>query len=790
MPTDRNALLAQLLDNPKVVKIQSGARDAIAWCPRHPDEGGDTPNLRISRTKLVVYCDVCQWGGSIEDLAKEWGIVVDLPPWEREIDKLYDYQGADGELRFQVVRFMVAPGAKKQIVQRKRDPDHPGRWIWKLERLRPSLYRLPELRAADLDEWVWMPEGEKDVDRLRSHGLVATTNPMGAGKWRAHFNNELKGRKVAILRDYDDAGKAHRQNISESISGLVEELRCPELPGLAKGGDVSDWLDQGHTVEELAAILDATPRYEATTTSGDPKQNGHGSDWSVSKYYGEAASVTELFMGHGFFVKGDDERYFFDRDQRKLIVLDKEELSIRTLLLDRYRINRHDQLFSNLVEHLTVEAALRGNDALVRQLNYYDVEKNTVLLDMGHGRVLRIGVDEISVRDNGEDGVLFAPLDDHEPWDYMQDPRPGILYDTLVKPANFSNESVFSVQESKAMLLMWMLSMAFGSMMPAKPIALAVGPNESGKSSLFRYIGQMLIGPDFDVDRFTTESKGEDEFWTNVTNSAYVAYDNVDQYIKWMADTLAVIATGVRYSKRKSHTTNTRVSFRARAFLAVTARTPAFSLRREDVAGRTLLFQMETLPEKRNEYEIALEIRKGRNELLSEYAQIIQKALKVPMSDVVVSDTGMRLADFARIAIRISMGLNKEIADVTSSAFAKMRQSQFQFATEEDELVSLLEIWLPRNHSESSSNGSMNLGVIPNNGRKVLTSALLKELNLIADEFGMRLHIDSPEALGRRFKNLAQALETLYTIESGRGRIGAGNGTWMKIEAVLSESTT
>ncbi len=63
--------------------------------------------------------------------------------------------------------------------------------------------------AADPNEPVFIVEGEKDADTLASLGLVATTNPGGAGKWRREYNGYLASRKVIILPDNDEAGENH-----------------------------------------------------------------------------------------------------------------------------------------------------------------------------------------------------------------------------------------------------------------------------------------------------------------------------------------------------------------------------------------------------------------------------------------------------------------------------------------------------------------------------------------------------------------------------------------------------
>ena len=86
-------------------------------------------------------------------MAQEWGVVprkTDAPTSNFEIETTYDYRKLDGALLFQVVRLKTEPGADKQIRQRRPDPDRPGQWIWNLRGVRPMLYRLPELRAADL----------------------------------------------------------------------------------------------------------------------------------------------------------------------------------------------------------------------------------------------------------------------------------------------------------------------------------------------------------------------------------------------------------------------------------------------------------------------------------------------------------------------------------------------------------------------------------------------------------------------------------------------------------------
>ena len=161
-----------------------------------------------------------------------------------------DYRDEDGKLLYQVLR---SPG--KGFWQRR--PNGSGGWIKNLKEVRRVLYRLPELLARP-DETVFVVEGEKDVDRLHAVGLLATTNSGGAGKWTTSHSESLRGREVVILPDNDEPGRDHAAKVAASLEGVAATVRVVELPDLSEKGDVSDWLDAGHTVEELHRLVDAT----------------------------------------------------------------------------------------------------------------------------------------------------------------------------------------------------------------------------------------------------------------------------------------------------------------------------------------------------------------------------------------------------------------------------------------------------------------------------------------------------------------------------------------------------
>jgi hypothetical protein len=125
------------------------------------------------------------------------------------------------------------------------------------------LYRLPELLQANPAHWVFIVEGEKDVDRLHSEGLIATTCPMGAGKWDDNYSEFLNDRsKVCVIPDNDEAGKNHAKQVAESLGRVGVKARILELPNLPDKGDVSDWLNLGGNKENLIKLAEKATLYE------------------------------------------------------------------------------------------------------------------------------------------------------------------------------------------------------------------------------------------------------------------------------------------------------------------------------------------------------------------------------------------------------------------------------------------------------------------------------------------------------------------------------------------------
>lgn len=309
----------------------------ISRCPAHDDH---TPSLSVAEGengKILLHCHAgCDYPRIIAAL----GLAPSLtPPSDRrEIVATYRYRDAAGVEIRQKVRY-----APKDFRIRHQDPS--GQWIYKAGSGPAVLYRLPELRQAIAQgATVFMVEGEKDCDRLAAGGLTATTNIEGAAKpgqkakWRKEYTAQLAGAaRVVLLPDHDEPGRAHMTHIAQVLQGRVGEVRLLELPGLLDKGDVSDWLNQGHTGEELSALATAAPSVDTGTlkppTADDARlatffQTDLGNSERLVTRYGHDLRYCYDF---GKWLVWDGVRWAMDRDG---VALDKAKDTSRKMLAE------------------------------------------------------------------------------------------------------------------------------------------------------------------------------------------------------------------------------------------------------------------------------------------------------------------------------------------------------------------------------------------------------------------------------------------------------------------------
>jgi hypothetical protein len=174
------------------------------WFDHEVGKGGGCLDLIIREGKAADRGAAARW------LRDELGIDIGIKDRRKSGGKKplgrliasYPYRDASGKVVFEVRRY-----PDHQFRQCRPNLNAASGWTFGLKGVpRPfPLFMLPELVAADMFATIYICEGEKDALNLLALGFVATTNSCGAKGWELAGLKPLRGRRVAVLPDNDDA---------------------------------------------------------------------------------------------------------------------------------------------------------------------------------------------------------------------------------------------------------------------------------------------------------------------------------------------------------------------------------------------------------------------------------------------------------------------------------------------------------------------------------------------------------------------------------------------------------
>jgi hypothetical protein len=275
-------------------ELRYGSRGSLAvdikkgiWHDHELGQGGGVLDL-ITRETGLQGDDRMQWleqhgyaQPNGRDQGKSSGTIV----------ATYDYPDENRNLLFQVVRF-----EPKDFRQRR--PGENGEWTWSVKGVRQVPYRLPDL-LEHIDRVIFIPEGEKDVDRLWDIGVPATCNAGGAGKWKPALTKFFHGADVVVIADNDPQkrhpktnepmfhpdgrpmlpGQDHARQVCRELAPVAQRVRYLDLtkmwPECPPKGDISDLIAAlGVTADELYEYVEDIPDFvdAPVTTNGGGEQ--------------------------------------------------------------------------------------------------------------------------------------------------------------------------------------------------------------------------------------------------------------------------------------------------------------------------------------------------------------------------------------------------------------------------------------------------------------------------------------------------------------------------------------
>lgn len=255
----------------------------LILCPEHDDH---TPSLSVNTDKEVFNCLACGFKGHISQLPLIKNNRKPSMPRvynsENQISR-YEWLNADGNPSFRLVR--IKNGDKKtQFFEKFED----GKWIRRKKEIDGPLplilYRLNEVLSSDV---VYIVEGEKDVESLRSLGYVATTNSGGVSAWKPEHSEFLRDKSVILLADNDVVGKKRLFSIGYKLRNIAKNVGFVPLPGLGPKEDVTDFLEKDPENKNiLPALLEAPEQFpwERTEEWVEELNKKYACSWFGNKF--------------------------------------------------------------------------------------------------------------------------------------------------------------------------------------------------------------------------------------------------------------------------------------------------------------------------------------------------------------------------------------------------------------------------------------------------------------------------------------------------------------------------
>jgi hypothetical protein len=254
-------------------------------CPFHDDRD---PSLRINPDKQTWFCDPCNEGGDVFRFVEKFrGIsfeaAVDELQVKAPVEKVrgpariaaeYLYPAIDDTPDCKLVRRLeydddcdpLTGKPRKEFRQLHKDAD--GEWVYGAGDPPLGVYRLSAIRGHRI---VYYFEGEKCADAAAALGLPTTTTPGGAGKALPGHVAQWKRagiEAVVIFPDNDTAGEAGAKKTALLVISSGLKVKLVRLPDLPPKGDIVEWIEAGHTKDDLIEIVKRTPLFDQTREEG------------------------------------------------------------------------------------------------------------------------------------------------------------------------------------------------------------------------------------------------------------------------------------------------------------------------------------------------------------------------------------------------------------------------------------------------------------------------------------------------------------------------------------------
>jgi hypothetical protein len=335
-----------------------------------------------------------------------------------------------------------------------------------------------------------------------------------------------------------------------------------------------------------------------------------------------------------------------------------------------------------------------------------------IYVNNGRGGMFKITTDSISEVANGTDGVLmhalelkpFPPLDEAK-LDEIRKKLKGIggkATNSLLCQhinAHFEEGGSLTQPQYQQLVVMRLLTLFMSNSLDLRPIMVALGEQNSGKSTLWEKIMWLFFGTDYESTALPSKRR---DFVAAMTNNAVNIFDNIDSvnfenprsdYPEYI-DLMCKASTGGKIPIAELYKTNVQRQYSLRCDQFFTARVNPFPSHRSDLSRRTLFFpiRMPSPLEYRTTEEIKIALEHDSDRIKLEILLRLQYVLRALVANRKSYAPVSQMHSFETFTMRIAdhEGWADEMLGVWQGYMGDYRER----ITEDSPLVEYIRRWI------------------------------------------------------------------------------------------------
>jgi hypothetical protein len=478
-----------------------------------------------------------------------------------------------------------------------------------------------------------------------------------------------------LLRSFGAEEVSLQDDIEEVVAQLPSRAgrKHPKSEILSLDGETLTDSEPGegaNSWSQIADELDEVRRGKRESKNGDGKVE----EEPLPRHIAEERILQFV---RGVFEEREKGKFFFDAypyvylPEDKQVVRFQDDAEAHQLLGKmRLRIRQRD---TELVrENLRAHIMEFGEPTRVEKLGC--LRGGTIYVNNGRGGMFKITTDSISEVANGTDGVLmhapdlkpFPPLDEAKLEEVSKKliGAGGKVTELLLCQhlnAHFEEGGSLAQPQYQQLVIMRFLSLFIGNSLALRPIMIALGEQNSGKSTLWEKFMWLLYGTEYESAALPSKRR---DFVAAMTNNAINIFDNIDSvnfdntrsdYPEYI-DLMCKASTGGKIPIAELYKTKVQKMYDLRCDQFLTARVNPFPSHRSDLSRRTLFFPMR-MPsplEYRTTEEIKQALAHDADEMKLEILVRLQNVLRALTANTKSYPPVSQMGSFETFTMRIA----------------------------------------------------------------------------------------------------------------------------------------